>query len=459
MLYNFDGAGGAGSAQLDVYEFNMMNGTTFTNTTPSYTPGQNAAGWNENVYQIFSSASGTIVNPYIAPYNKTIGTIGTTTNLFSVPMFTPAQPSLGDAAEAYRPLMDFGDAPASYDPDPLAPAVHETLANLQLGGTPDIEWLGQNSALADGDGADEDGLGAAPPLLNYLGVLTYSININVLNNTGGNANLVAWLDYNFNGVFDPSEGVSALVPSNVASQLVTLTWNNISVPNSTDVRTFLRFRLAPVGDGMTTANPTGYIANGEVEDYPVLLGVALPNSNLSFQASKNTNNLVTLNWEHESDIPVKEFRLQKSADGRNWNEISNIRGKDNSVKQKYAYTDPQPVNSVTEYYRLQMVYENGRTQYSNILSVSPHLTPQALKISPNPATNAASITLHAGVQGEAKVSLIDQSGKTVWHKQYAVSKGNNTLSLQGLEQLTKGIYYVTIKTNEKTETTKLVITH
>jgi hypothetical protein len=186
--------------------------------------------------------------------------------------------------------------------------------------------------------------------------------------------------------------------------------------------------------------------------------VALPNSNLSFQASKNANNLVTLNWEHESDIPVKEFRLQKSADGRNWNEISNIRGKDNSVKQKYSYTDPQPVNSVTEYYRLQMVYENGRTQYSNILSVSPQLTPQALKISPNPATNAASITMHASAQGEAKVSLIDQSGKMVWHQLYAVSKGNNTLSLQGLEKLSKGIYYVAIKTNEKTETTKLVIT-
>ncbi|MCU0380681.1 MAG: hypothetical protein MUE58_05775, partial [Chitinophagaceae bacterium] len=229
MLYDFDGAGSTGSAQLDVYEYNMLTGVTFNNTTPTYTPGQNAVDWQENVYQVYALATGTgsPINPYIARYNKTLGTIGATTNLFSVPMFTPAQPSLGDAAEAYRPLMDFGDAPASYDPNPLAPAVHETLANLQLGGTPDIEWLGQNSALADGDGADEDGLGAAPPLLNYLGVLTYSININVLNNTGGNANLVAWLDYNFNGVFDPSEGVSALVPTNAASQLVTLTWNNI----------------------------------------------------------------------------------------------------------------------------------------------------------------------------------------------------------------------------------------
>jgi hypothetical protein len=155
---------------------------------------------------------------------------------------------------------------------------------------------------------------------------------------------------------------------------------------------------------------------------------------------------------------VKEFRIQKSADGRNWNEIGSTRGKENSIKQKYDFTDPQPVNSVTEYYRLHMIYENGKTQYSNVLSVSPQLTPQALKVSPNPASSAASITMHASTGGEAKVSLVDQGGKTVWHKVYAVSRGNNTLTLQGLDQLGKGLYYVVIKTNEKTETTKLMIT-
>jgi hypothetical protein len=457
ILYDFDGAI-LSDTYDDVYEYDMMTGVTTRFVNPAgYTPGQNATGWDDRVWQIFSSTNPENINPYIAPYNKGLGTEGTRLNLFSTPAFTPTIPSLGDAAEAFRPLMDFGDAPASYDPDPLAPAVHETLANLRLGSTRDIEWLGQNSALADGDGADEDGLGAAPPLLNYLGTLTYSISVNVFNNTGANATLAGWLDYNFNNVFDPGEGVTALVPSSTVSQLVTLTWNNITVPNTSNVRTFVRFRLAPVADGMTVNNPTGYIPNGEVEDYPVLLGVALPNANLKLQASKDRAGFALLNWEHESDIPVKEFRVQKSDDGRNWQRIGTVAGTDKEGKQGYQFTDASHSNASKSYYRLEMLYSNGRIQYSVILSVQPDLFTQPLKISPNPASHSTSISLYVAAADEAQITLTDQSGRRVWNNVYRVARGNNTLLLGGLEKLGRGMYYVTITTNEKTETTKLMI--
>jgi hypothetical protein len=459
ILYDFDGAGSTGSAQLDIYEFNMLNGVTFNNTTPAFTPGQNAVDWQENVYDIYALATGTgsPILPYIAPYNKTLGTIGTTTNITSTPPYTPAIPSLGDAAEAYRPLMDFGDAPASYDPDPLAPAVHETLANLRLGGAPDIEWLGQNSALADGDGADEDGLGAAPPLLDYGGTLTYSININVFNNTGANATLAGWLDYNFNNVFDPGEGRSVTVPTSAVNQLVTLTWTSITVNATSNVRTFIRFRLAPTTDGMTVNNPTGYIPNGEVEDYPVLIGASLPNSQLKLQAAKDATERVTLNWEHESDIPVKEFRVQKSENGRNWQQIGTIPGSFQAGKKQYAFTDPASLNTAKAYYRLEMLHENGRVVYSVILSVQTDQLAQSLKIYPNPASHSASLTVYAASAGDVKITITDQAGRAVWNNVYGVSRGNNTLVVDGLDKLGQGIYYISIKTNEKTETTRLMI--
>ncbi len=40
---------------------------------------------------------------------------------------------------------------------------------------------------------------------------------------------------------------------------------------------------------------------------------------------------------------------------------------------------------------------------------------------------------------------------------YLLYKGNNILTIQGLDKLNKGIYIVKLKTTEKTETTKLVI--
>ena len=110
VLYDFDGAGV--TTQKDVYEYNLLTGATTHFPLPAgYTPGQTGVGWNDNVYQVYALATGPI-NPYIAPYNKGLGTEGARTNIFSVPAYTPAIPSLGDAGEAFRPLMDFGDAPA-----------------------------------------------------------------------------------------------------------------------------------------------------------------------------------------------------------------------------------------------------------------------------------------------------------------------------------------------------------
>jgi hypothetical protein len=453
MLYDFDGAGGASDVENDVNEFNLLTGASVNFTTLAFTPGQNATGWNENVYQFYAS-SPTV--PYIAPYNKGAGTIGASINLSSTPPFTPAIPSLGDAAEGFRPLMDFGDAPATYDPIGIDPAMHERLTNLRLGNVIDLEWLGTSSALADADGIDEDGLGGTPPLLNYLGTLTYTLNINVFNNTGANATLVSWLDYNFNGVFDAGEGVSVTVPSSAIMQSVPVTWAGISVPNTANTQTFIRFRLAPATDGLTTAKMNGWVANGEVEDHAVLIGVALPNNSLTVQAVKNNNATVTVNWTHQSDILVKHYTIQRSEDGRNWDDIGTVNGGNNSIKKDYAYTDVETLNN-NQFYRIQVIYETNRKEYSAILSVNISSNIKAMKLSPNPAVSSTNISVSASGKSDAIVTILDYAGKTVMQSKFVLTKGNNILAIQGLDNLNKGIYVVRLKTNDRTETSKLVI--
>lgn len=453
ILYDFDGAGGAGNVENDVNELNLLTGASVNFTTLAFTPGQNATGWNENVYQLFSF-NPTV--PYIAPYNKGAGTIGASINLSSTPAFSPTYPSLGDAAEAFRPLMDFGDAPATYDPAGIDPAMHERLTNLRLGNVIDLEWLGTSSALADADGIDEDGLGGTPPLLNYLGTLTYTLNINVFNNTGANATLVSWLDYNFNGVFDAGEGVSVTVPSSAIMQSVPVTWAGITVPNTANTQTFIRFRLAPATDGLTTAKMNGWVANGEVEDHPVLIGVALPNNSLTVQAVKNNNATVTLNWTHQSDILVKHYTIQRSEDGRNWDDIGTVNGGNNSIKKDYAFTDVETLSN-NQFYRIQLIYETNRKEYSAILSVNVNSNIKAMKLSPNPAVSSTNITVSATGKSDAIVTILDYAGKTVMQSKFVLTKGNNILAIQGLDNLNKGIYVVRLKTNDRTETSKLVI--
>ena len=63
--------------------------------------------------------------------------------------------SWGDAAEAFKPKTDFGDAPASYDPGGSDPATHEVTTTLYLGSAVDIEFTKKTSAAADADNFDD----------------------------------------------------------------------------------------------------------------------------------------------------------------------------------------------------------------------------------------------------------------------------------------------------------------
>ena len=174
---------------------------------------------------------------------------------------------------------------------------------LRLGATYDYEWNLTSSAGATADGADEDGIGAAPAL-NYDATLTYSINVSVFNNTGAPATMIGWLDYNFNNVFDAGEGISVNVPTSAVQQSIAITWNNIYVPPTLNVRTFLRLRLTRAANAMTTANMYGWYPDGEVEDYPVLLGTALPKDILTISADKTDKSTVKIQWNAISESPI-----------------------------------------------------------------------------------------------------------------------------------------------------------
>jgi hypothetical protein len=283
VLYDFDGVSG----RTHIYQYNLQTGEATVYSNPSFVPGAATVDWSGIIYQLYANASNN-TQAYIAPYNPVNGSIGTKRTITATPMFTPAIPELSDAAEAYRPPSDYGDAPASYSPVPFTAAAHETDNNLRLGSATDKEWDGMSSVMADADGPDEDAIGAAPPL-NVGGRINYTVsNISVYNNTGGTATLVGWLDYNFNGTFEPEEGVMVTIPNSNSQQLVNLSWNNIEVPVTTELRTFLRLRITSSANGMDVHDMNGWFPNGEVEDYAVLIGTILQKGNQPTAPSNNT---------------------------------------------------------------------------------------------------------------------------------------------------------------------------
>ncbi len=178
----------------------------------------------------------------------------------------------------YRAL-DFGDAPDSYGTTLATDGARHVLSIGQTAATPalylgqrvDTETNGLPSPGADGDNNnnvnDEDGIQFLTPIQPGL---TASVSVTVVEATGVNGLLNAWIDFNRDGLFQASEKIF----NNVAVANGTQTLNFTTPATALAGETYARFRLS-TQSGLT---PTGLAPNGEVEDYKVTIGGQQPAS-------------------------------------------------------------------------------------------------------------------------------------------------------------------------------------
>ncbi len=436
-------------AQNRYVHFNMQTGASTVYVGNAETAGQIGQTYNGNVYR---------VKNHVALYNND-GTIGTQ-NLIATTSCSPAwAPNAGDASDPFKPKCDFGDAPASYDPVALSPAVNQKHCNnstLMIGATWDREWSKNTSADASGDATDEDGIGSVT-ILNSNGVTYNHVQqVTVRNNTGSAATLGGWLDYNVNGVFDASEGVIVSVPSTASgTQTVNLAWLGLNIPPGT-ANTFLRIRLVSGSTPMTTSNSTGWYDDGETEDYPVVSSnLPLSINLLDFNAYVTKDKTVELNWSAINDNEADGFEIQRSLNQNDWVTIGwKAAGAANSFTS-YTFTDNKPLSGRT-YYRLRMVEKNGSSAFSNTKLVYLALTKNEITILPNPVNSNGSLIV-SGVNNTVGVLHIRSlSGQTVFSKTVVIGTGENRIPIE-VSSLNPGIYIVELVTKEKTYTNKLSV--
>jgi len=135
--------------------------------------------------------------------------------------------------------------------------VHVITPGLNLGSIVDGEPDGQPSTNALGDGADEDGLTIFSSLDISPGS-TFRLPLSYTNTTGMDAEIEAWIDWNYNGEFDAGEMV--FDATNPSASFITVT-----VPSGAVTGEFLGVRIRISNEDNMT--PYGRIESGEVEDY------------------------------------------------------------------------------------------------------------------------------------------------------------------------------------------------
>lgn len=455
ILYDFDGSTGGGT---DFYHFNLMTGVRTRYAPSGVVPRQVSIGWDERLYNVDAT---------IARYNGTNGIVaGTTFNITSplgptIPVGSSA--SWGDAAGPYRPFLDFGDAPASYDPDPLSPACHDTLTpniagkrtKLKLGADEDVEWLKKGVTTVEDN--YEDGLTFVPIFGSMTG--SYQAQVSVFNNSGSNATLIGWLDFNGNGLFDAIESsVAVNVPSLAGSQSFWLNWPSTpsTLPNGS--YTYLRLRITSASYNMTANNATGYYNRGEVEDYRVVVdNLPLPVTMISFDAKLINNSKVKLAWSANEDISFAGYEVQRSPDGKNWEYVTFVPSSHSDGIQEYELTDNNSYKS-TSHYRLKLNETNGQYKYSVVRLVKISGPSVLISLFPNPARDRATITITGDVSGQiADISIIDAKGTRLSSQKVILAAGNNSVELPVQPSWSSDIYIVQVNTDGMIVNKKLVL--
>ena len=438
ILYDFNSTDPSGSSGGQFTHCDLQSGLIVNMYLPngSPVPGQSGTAWNENIYWLDNS------NDNIALYNKN-GTIGGMSPLTGKAAIDWTSSGSGDGSDAFKPPIDYGDAPASYDPASADPASHDYDSTITLGTLWNAEFAKKTSPNATGDGVTDDGLPSPPVFSNFQ--TSYTASVSVYNHSGAAVTVAGWIDMNNNGVFDPGEGTTAtLSTSKTTLQTVVLSWSGTAIPLGV-TRVFMRLRVTSASNGMTASTPTGYFSNGEVEDYVIPVSTVLQTTLLSFTASPVNNQYVQIAWQTASETNMQSYIIQRSQDGNSsWDDLQFVApanaGDNGNI---YTATDPRPLGG-TSFYRLKMVSYSGDAGYSGIAKVTFKNGPIKLSLTPNPFKQNLSLTLNLPEANTVLVRLIDLNGNLVYAQSLSGSQGPNYITVTNLPALAKGIYVLEV---------------
>lgn len=212
---------------------------------------------------------------------------------------------------------------------------------------------------------------------------------------------------------------------------------------------YLGFSVAISADGCTIAgggnrNMTAGTLAGTVRVFDCSI-VALPVELTDFQLDVLANNRVLVNWTTLSERNTDHFSIERSADGKNWQTIGQLKAASNSTERiDYAFYDNSPLTGIN-YYRIVTVDLDGNESTSDVQSTSFISSEARCRVFPNPS--AGKIAIETG-SDPVEICITNASGN-VFVKEVVTGHFETTLST--------GLYFVHFSGNGFQVTEKLIV--
>ncbi|MFK7936125.1 MAG: GEVED domain-containing protein [Saprospiraceae bacterium] len=198
----------------------------------------------------------------------------------------------------------------------------------------------------------------------------------------------AWVDWNQNLAFEASEKITmSAYASNISNGMINVPADALIGSTLMRVRSIYTFNPNDPFE-----EPCGTYA-GEVEVYTIVVAEpALAVQWLDFQAEADKT-AVHINWTTGRQTDNDYFVVQRSPDGRKWENLGRVNGEENTrTSNNYQLTDREPLVGLS-YYRLRAVDINGYAVHSKMQAIRFAETIPTVMISPNPVQDIATVQL------------------------------------------------------------------
>lgn len=202
------------------------------------------------------------------------------------------------------------------------------------------------------------------------------------------------------------------------------------------------------GDNGTLTGP------GSFDDGWTCCTMALP-VKLSYFNVQAEGEIVSVRWATSMEENFREFVIERSDDGINYEPIGSARGKGfdvRDIESRYAFEDRHPLRGLS-YYRLKAVDLDNSFEYFGAKAVSV-ATPRHLAVHPNPSSgDALSFNLNYRPDESATIVVLDQRGLEV----FRAAAGTLRTTLAFKNRLRSGIYLLRYISSDFENTTRFIV--
>jgi trimeric autotransporter adhesin len=164
---------------------------------------------------------------------------------------------------------------------------------------------------------------------------------------------------------------------------------------------------------------------------------------LDFTPSLKGEN-VTLSWNTTEELSVNKYYIEKSYDGTAFTEIGSVSSKGDGDFSYIAYDNAVDQKRSSVFYRLRIEAKNGAVNYSETKKINLSKI-NKVQIGPNPFTDIVTLNVSASKKSDAVLTIVNAAGQQVYFRKITLESGANTIAINDLQRLSKGLYVLQIQ--------------